>query len=406
MHKLLSSYLITAFCGWAAAFLLPLVIQEITHSAFYTSIAYTISVLPYLFIMPLAGVIGDHFDKKKIIQIGEVANVLLVIGLIVTPFQTSYLNMILFLHFGLSAVVAVHHTIFQAVVPEMVAKNKISKFNSYASAINNVIALVAPALVGIWLSVGSTKTLLYYLVGGYFISLVVITIIPYTHRKNPANLQFPSIFSSLKEGVHYLQDQTFLKYAVINFFFVNFGETFINSNLVHYLKHHHEINESELSYYFIPMGVGALLGSIVAPSIMSRVAPGKIILYGSAFSAISASMIFVNHTPWMTTSLWGLNEASASVVIVTFCTLRQRLVPVYLLSRIVAVTRMTAYLAMPLASMSSGWLFEYTNHFPYLLVISILSIVIGIMVSSRELLHSDITHHSTHEVSGEGKRKS
>ena len=105
----------------------------------------------------------------------------------------------------------------------------------------------------------------------------------------------------------------------------------------------------------------------------------------------------------MTTSLWGVNEVSTSVVIVTFFTLRQRLVPIYLLSRIVAVTRMTAYLAMPLASMSSGWLFEYTNHFPYLLVISILSIVIGILLSFRELFYSEITHHSTYELRGDAK---
>ena len=398
MQKLLSSYLITAFCGWVTAFLLPLIIQDITHSAFYTSIAYTISILPYLFVMPLAGVMGDYFDKKKIIQVGELFNVLLVIGLIVTPFEAFSLKLILLLHFGLSAVVAVHHIIFQAVVPVMVAKNKISKFNAYSSAINNVIALVAPALVGIWLSFGSTKALLYYLAGGYLLSLGVITIIPYTHEERPEKLRLNSIFSSLKEGFHYLQQQTFLKYAVINFFFVNFGETFINANLVHYLKHHHAIGESELSYYFIPMGVGALLGSILAPSVMSRVAPGKIILYGSAFSALSASLIFLDHTPWMTTSLWGLNEVSASVVIVTFFTLRQRLVPVYLLSRIVAVTRMTAYLAMPLASMSSGWLFEYTNHFPYLLMVSIVSILLGIIFSFRELFHATVHHHSTYEL--------
>lgn len=342
--------------------------------------------------MPLAGVLGDHFNKKKIIQLGEIMNVIFVIALIVTPFELAYLKVILLLHFGLSSVVAVHHTIFQAVVPAMVAEKKISKFNAYASAINNLIALIAPAVVGIWLSIGSTKALLYYLAGGYFISLVVISNIAYVHQENPKKLGLFSIFSSLKEGFHYLDGHTFLKYSVLNFFFVNFGETFINANLVHYLKHHHAISESELSYYFIPLGIGALMGSIIAPSIMTRIAPGKIILYGSAFSAISTSLIFLNHTPWMTTCLWGLNEAGASVVIVTFFTLRQRLVPVYLLSRIVAVTRMTAYLAMPLASMSSGWLFEYTNHFPYLLLVSIVSIVVGILLSFKPLLDADITH--------------
>lgn len=392
MKKLLFSYLITAFCGWTSAFLLPLIIQEITHSALYTSMAYGIGILPYLIIMPLAGVLGDYLNKKRMIQIGEIANLFLLIILLILPFEATYLLSILCIHFGLSAVAGLHHTIFQAIVPSIVAKKDILTFNAYASSINNLAALVAPALVGIWLSLGTKRALVHYLLGGYTISFMMVSLLPYLHKTRHEKVEWSSIFSSFKEGIHYLKGQPILKYTVINFFFVNFGETFINANLVHYLKHHHKISESELSYYFLPIGLGALLGSMIAPYIMRRLAAGKIILLGSSFSAASAALIYLNQTPWLTTSLWGLNEAGASVVIVTFFTLRQKIVPIYLLSRIVAVTRMTGYLAMPLASMSSGWLFEYTAHFPYLLMVSVLSITFGILVSFRTLLDADVVH--------------
>lgn len=392
MKKLLASYLVTALCGWVLAFLLPLIIHDITHSALYTSLGYGISILPYLFVMPLAGVMGDHFNKKRIIQLGELLNVLFVLWLIVTPFHLSYLTTILWIHFSLSAMGAIHHTVFQAIVPSIVAQKQILTFNSYASAINNLTALVAPALVGIWLGIGSKESLLVATAIGYTLSLAVVSLLSYMPEAGKGKLTLFSLFSSLKEGFLYLDSQPLLKYTVINFFFVNFGETFINANLVHYLKSHHAISEQALSYYFLPIGLGAVLGSMAAPLIMSRIAPGRIILLGSALSALSASLIFLNHTPWMTTSLWGFNEASASVVVVTFFTLRQRLVPLYLLSRIVAVTRMTGYLAMPLASMSSGWLFEYTHHFPYLLLVSVLSIALGVVVSFRALFYAEVTH--------------
>ena len=85
MRKLLLTYLITAFCGWPAAFLLPLIIREITHSAFYTAMAYGISILPYVVLMPFLGVVGDHVNKKHMIQVGELANIGLVVSLILIP---------------------------------------------------------------------------------------------------------------------------------------------------------------------------------------------------------------------------------------------------------------------------------------------------------------------------------
>ena len=185
MRKLLSTYLITAFCGWTAAFLVPLIIREITNSAFYTALAYAISFSPYLLIMPFIGVIGDHVNKKYMIQLGELANICLVIGLIFLPFEPAYLWAIWMLYFGLSAVVAIHYTTFQAVVPDLIPREKIGKFNSCAYAINNVIGLTAPLIIALWLGVvqGSLKQLLGILVGGYVICIILIQRITYAPKR-------------------------------------------------------------------------------------------------------------------------------------------------------------------------------------------------------------------------------
>ena len=46
LYKFLFSHFISAFCGWIITFLVPLTIQELTGSAFYSAAAYAVSYLP------------------------------------------------------------------------------------------------------------------------------------------------------------------------------------------------------------------------------------------------------------------------------------------------------------------------------------------------------------------------
>ncbi|MEM7362133.1 MAG: MFS transporter [Bacteroidota bacterium] len=386
MRKLLSTYLITAFCGWTAAFLIPLIIRDITNSAFYTAVAYAISFSPYLVIMPFIGVIADHVNKKYIIQLGELGNICLVMGFILLPFETGYLWAIWLLYFGLSAIVAIHYTTFQAVVPELVTKEEIGKFNSYAYAINNIIGLTAPLFIAFWLGIigGSFKQLLGLIGVGYVICIILIQRVAYTPKKHKKFVT-SSVFDQLKEGFDYLRDHPFFRYAIIYFFFTNFAEVFIHSNLISYLTQYHGISPSDVSYYYIPIGLGALIGSAIALSIIARVSPGKIILSGGIVSIGSLFLMLEYPTAWITTSAWGLHEASNSVIIISFFSLRQRIVPSKILSRVIVVSRTLSYMSAPLAAMISGWLLDYTQSFNSLIFISMGGHVVAMVLSSRAL---------------------
>ena len=414
MRKLLSTYLITAFCGWTAAFLVPLIIQHITGSGFYTAVAYAISFLPYLIMMPFFGVLGDHVNKKYMIQFGELANIALVTGLILTPFEPAYLSVIWLLYFGLSTVVAIHYTTFQAVVPDLISEDKIGKFNTYAYAINNIIGLVAPLIVAQWLGVfkngfkpllgadlppivlrwlgglgvfkNGFKPFLGILIVGYFICMVLIQRITYTSKRLNEKLTFSSMLRELKEGFDYLRGHAFFKYTTIHFFFANFAEVFIYSGLINYLKKYKGIATSDVSYYYIPMGLGALIGSALALRIIARVSPGKIILGGSAFSIGCLSLMwYFRSITWMTTIAWGLHEVGNSVTIIAFFSLRQRIVPSKILSRVIVISRTLSYISAPIAAMMSGWLLDYTGDFTNNMFISIGGYALGVLVAFRAL---------------------
>lgn len=395
MYKLLASSFIACISGWIVAFLIPLVVQDLTDSALYTAITYGISTLPFFLVTPFAGVLGDHFNKKRMIQLGELANVVFIGLLMVACFIPNNLYLIFLLHFMLCSILAMQHPIFQAMIPEVVAEAKVKSFNAYTGAISNLITLSAPILVALCLGIGNISTqwfiidakiaLLGACAVGYFLSFGLISWMKYAPEAGKNPLGVSKIFHALQQGLQYVNQDSLIKYAVICFFFGNFGSTFINANLVHYLKHYQGIGEAALSYYFLPSGIGALIGSLLAPFIIGKLANGKIIVYINFCEVIATALMLCTTNPWVIMILWGVNSLGSGIIVVTYFTLRQKVVPNHLLSRTVAVTRMISHLAIPLASICSGLLFDTTHNFRYLILVGVLANTAGLLLCWKPL---------------------
>ncbi len=370
MYQLLFSYLNTALCAWTIAFLMPLILLEVTNSPIYVSAAYAVGMLPYVVVTPIAGVLGDSVNKQRMIQIGELVSAIFVIVLTFVPFKAAHAPLLLGLHFILSSTIALHHPAFQAMTPSVVNKEKISHFNAYVSTIDNLIGISAPALIGLLLAVGTKKALLYGTALVYLLSFGIISWLPYHPPSNAAPLSLKTIPKSITDGFRYIWSTYFIKYAMLMFVGTNFGIQFFYASFMYHLKNDYLVPEEQLSYYLIPSGISAIIGALIAPRIIKRFAGGKIITWVTALQGCIVLLITLSQHSWITAGLWGLTGGLAAVTIVTFFTLRQKIVPAHLLSRTVAFTRMVAYLAIPAGAISGGIVFERTNNFVWIAAIS------------------------------------
>ncbi|MEM9737797.1 MAG: MFS transporter [Bacteroidota bacterium] len=378
MYNLFFSFLTSTFSSCLLLFLVPLMVEGLTHSAFYTALAYAVSMVPYIFIMPVGGVIGDYYSKKRLLQSIELLNTLLVILFAFIPFHQRYVGLVLLLHFLLSSLHTIHHTLFQAFAPTVIQQHAIRRLTASTNLVSNLSILFAPIIGTFCYRVSHHPSILYWVAGGYGLSFLLITwVTPHTQALQP-NDQPIAIAPALREGWAYVRAHPFFRYTVYIFFFVNFGETCINANLFYYLKTHAITSHTQIGYYYIPMGVGVLLGAIVAPYIIGKLRSGKIVVIGTFLTALCPLAMLLSDDPWLVTILWGINKMGATIINITFESLRQMLVPRKLLTRVIAITRMIAYLSIPIASLVSGWLFEQTGSFTDLLIISFLSITLGI----------------------------
>lgn len=370
MYRLLFSYLNTVLCSWTIAFLMPLILLEVTNSPIYVSAAYAVGMLPYVVVTPIAGILGDSVNKKRMIQIGELISVFFVLALTLIPFKATHAGIMLIFHFILSSTIALHHPAFQAIIPNIVHKDRISHFNAYVGTIDNLISISAPAIVGILLTVSTKKTVLYITAVGYLLSFIIISWLPYRPISHPNPLSLKNVPKAIKEGFRYIWATPFIKYTILMFVGINFGTHFFQGSLMYHLKNDYLIPENQLGYYLIPFGIFSIIGALIAPQLIKRFSGGKIVTLTAALEGCIVLVITLARNPLITAGLWGITGALSAVIIVTFFTLRQKLTPTHLLSRTVAFTRMVACLAIPAGAVSGGIVFEKTSNFVWVAIIS------------------------------------
>lgn len=182
MKKLIISYFITSINNWGISFLMPIIVLGITNSALLTSISFGISFLPYILVTPVAGVFGDRYNRKKLLQISELSSSAILLLIISTPFSDENIYYILILTFLISSSAAIHHPIFQAIIPDTVNTESIPKFNSLINIIDNFTSIGIPIIIGILLSIFSDKAIIKIFLVGYLLSFTMITLISYEQK--------------------------------------------------------------------------------------------------------------------------------------------------------------------------------------------------------------------------------
>ncbi len=369
---------------WIINYIVPLLVEELTGSAFYTSIVYALGTIPFIFIAPFAGVLGDLFNKKKLIVFLQLLNIFILLGFIIIPFDLNYIKIILFLYCIISVISAFYYPTSQAILPELVGDYQLKNYNSTLYSSYEVIKLLSLLFVGSVLKFGGKKSLLFFALLSNIVSFIFFFKIPYKIKTNLSLKSLKEILSKFKVsfngGFSYLSKHPQLGSIALLSFFVQFGSTFVTGNLIHYLKFYYHVDSYHISYFFIPVSLGSLLGSLITPYIMDKISIGHFVIYNAIIKALCILMMLITRGPWPTFIILAFISATNSITITTLVTVRQNIVPRYLLSRVVSLMGLGAYIAIPLSSLSSGLLFEYTENFSYLIYIGTGIIVVGIFI--------------------------
>ncbi|MCK3656346.1 hypothetical protein A4G19_11540 [Pasteurellaceae bacterium Macca] len=358
--KINFSFLGTSLGYSISLLLIPMLILKTTGSPLLVSLSYALDVIPYLLFTPFIGWLGDKYNKKKIILFGELSCLILSFLIFILPYQPEFIYLLILLGAMISTFSALHHPIFQSILPELYAPDKLPTVNANIASISSMTGILAPLVIAGALSFVSEREILMVMIFCYLLSF--FTFLSVKHHYQP-NTQHQNIIEGMKESWAFVRQESQLKYFSYLFFFANFGLKMIFVNLIWIYSTRFHLDNSEVAYHFIVIGIMSIIGAKIAGKYLVNKYKNTTIILASFFgiSVLTLSLMCYSH-PLLLTITWGIVSMLSMFIVVTYFTYRQKITPQPILGKVISITRLISYLAIPPASILSGYLLKsYSN---------------------------------------------
>jgi len=202
---------------------IPLFILDLTGSGTIMGTFVLVSNLPRLVFGPFAGVLGDRFDRKKImVMMDFVRGAIILLLALMTRMDALQISGLLIAQFIISTMDITFDPATQAMLGDIVHNNDLNKANSIIQGINSFSFIVGPAMGGILYGLFGIEVV--FLINGisFILSGLSEMFISYHQTTERGEVNFKSTLIDIKEGFLYLKNMKGLLLLLIFAMLSNF----------------------------------------------------------------------------------------------------------------------------------------------------------------------------------------
>ncbi|MBO8161378.1 MAG: MFS transporter [Thermosipho sp. (in: Bacteria)] len=382
---------------------IPLYILDVTGSGTAMGLFTLLGMIPRLVAAPFAGVIGDRWNRKKIMVWTDFLRGFLILFLALLSFGRLLTIPILFL---VQAFVSVFDGFFgaatEAMLPDIVKKEHLRKANSILGSVNSFSMLVGPALGGF--IYGLYGISLVFLLNGvsFVISAVSEIFIVYKRKfSKESKLSFKVFIVEFKDGLSFIFRRRALKYLVMFAIVINFLIYPLYEVVEPYILRK-VVKLSAQQYGLIQMffTAGMLIGNLIMASFLTKIRNKVLMISGIITQTIMliffSILVFPNILSLF--SIWEFFYAIGviyfvigffnTLVNVPVSTNLQLLTPSNIRARVFASLGVLFQLMIPLGAVVYGFLLDRIPAHIILFTISVIVLVtsmIFIFISPHEM---------------------
>lgn len=303
--KLWAAQLVSLLGDWFNTIVISALIVVYTDGTNYQGIAvsgYLIArLIPPLLMRPLAGVLADRFDRRRLLILSDVLRALAVIGLLFTTQGPEYLPWVYVFTVVQFLISSIFEPARNAIMPSVLYRHQLVIGNTLSSITWSAMLAVGAICGGIVAELFGTQTALVIDALTFLVSagIVMTLVVPETPRSGIALAERSEQDQSRRtfmDGIRYLLKHPQTAAAI----FVKSGQSFTNVDalLIIYGTQVFVLGDqgiTSMAILWAAFGIGAVLGPLIANQFSddSAVALRRLIIIG--FAAIAFS--------WL---LWGL----------------------------------------------------------------------------------------------------
>lgn len=334
---------------------LPWIAYNLSGSSVIMGTVFAVEMLPFVLLLPFGGVLIDRIDRKKLMIFADLIRAIIVLSIPVIFWMdilvTPMVYIVAFLASTLSFFIDVP---LQAIIPQIVPKEILTKANARIQLIENLSRTVGPLLGGALIGlVGVYNSLLIncFLYLMLIICLILIGQIPQNNEGQTAE----KIWDDIKKGFLYLWNRWDLRVIACISILSNFGIALVMSTLVYYLRDILNVNATYTGVVFASIGICGMLGSLMVEPLINKFKRGYIISFLPILGGGVGAILVALFPHWISTAigfgLWGGSITTLSIILNTY---KQESIGNNLYGRVEGSLTSISYLSIPLAGLIGG----------------------------------------------------
>lgn len=369
-----------------------------TGSAIYLSIASFLIFLPQVIVAPFAGVLSDRLNRKLIIAVVDSLQALLTFMLFLL-FFLDIINvwLILTIHTLRNVLFAVHVPTFQAIIPSMVPKDKLSRINGANFLFNGIIFMIGPVLSAILLELFPISYICLIDVITFAIALIPLILIKIPYQVKEIEVIKKKSFSrEFKEGFLIVKAIPGMLSLIIFAMIFNFIFRPFNVLWPYIINIIHDGTAFDLAFLFGSMQIGNITGSLITSFKKNWKNKIKINLAGEMF--LFAAYFLIIFAPYRSFYLMYIGAFLGAIIfpitVATYLTIFHTIIPSDKIGRVMSIDHTISMAIAPIGAIITGPTAELIGVHPLLFICSLAGIINPIIIWSftkiRYLDHPEI----------------
>jgi len=355
-----------------------------TQSAVMLSIASFFYMLPMTIVLPIAGVIIDRYNRKRIIIIVDSLQAIITLFIIILfNMEIADPIMVLLLNGSLGLFQGFHMPTVSAIVPTMVPKENLSRINGVNYLFTGFISILGPLVAATLLAFMPIKTILWIDPITFIIALIPLILIKIPRIKTANTRDKKNSFSKeFKEGFQILKLIPVVSMMLLTSMFLNFLRLPFHLLRPYFVRFIHSGTALDLAFISAFFYGGMLLGALTTS--IKKNWKHKIFIYFSGTIGTMLPLLIFVFSPKGWFLLLGIAAAFYGVIIpflnTIYLTMMQTQVPLEKMGRLSSIDLTISSVLSPIATLSAGFLAEIIGVRNLFLYFAIIGMVITIII--------------------------
>ncbi|MFX1494033.1 MAG: MFS transporter [Promethearchaeota archaeon] len=351
-----------------------------TGSAVYLAIMSFLFFIPQILVTPIAGVLSDKLDRKKILILIDGFQALVTFFLFLI-FFLKILNIWLIITISTlrSILQAIHLPTVNAIVPTMVPKDKLSRING----INYFMMIIGPILAGVLLEIIPVANLILLDIFTFLIALIPLLLVKIPSVSGNSIKKVKKTFiKDFKAGFKIINTIPGLLSLMLYAMLANFFTRPFMVLVPYFVKFVHLGDPLSYALVMTFSQIGSISGALISSlkknwkhkvTMMMLLTIIFFVSYGSVILATTGNFIFIGICVLVAFSTFPINWA-------IYMTILQTGVPKDKVGRVISIDHMISMAITPIGAIISGPLAELMGITNLYLVSALLGITATIII--------------------------